>query len=195
MPDRLVAAAGRLTGTGCPGTSRRTPRDERPGHSWAGTPAVRARMHRQRTRDTGRELAFRRLLLARGLPNRVDVPPLPGLLRRADVVFRPPKVAVIVDGCFRHGCPAQHTPRINPGYWTDKVARNRDRDVNTGAHPKAHGWLPLRCREDTRPAVAAAEVGVAVDIRRALRRSGRVAQPPQGHPGKPDERAKCHLSS
>src|SRR5579875_2994608 len=91
--------------TGRPATARRRPRDDTADESWASSPAVRGRMQLQRTRDTAPELAIRRLLHARGLRYRVDVSPLPGLRRRADIVFGPAKVAVFVDGCFWHGCP------------------------------------------------------------------------------------------
>ncbi len=51
-------------------------------------------MQRQPTRDTAPELALRRLLHAAGLRYRVDAGPLPGLRRRADIVFRQARVAV-----------------------------------------------------------------------------------------------------
>ena len=51
-------------------------------------------MSRQATRDTEPELALRRRLHAAGYRFRVDFAPLPGLRRRADVVFTRRKVAV-----------------------------------------------------------------------------------------------------
>jgi len=51
------------------------------------SPAVQARLGRQRVRDTAPELALRQLLHAGGLRYRVDVAPLPELRRRADVVW------------------------------------------------------------------------------------------------------------
>jgi DNA mismatch endonuclease (patch repair protein) len=42
-----------------------------------------------------------------GLRYRVAARPLPGTRRTADMVFSRVKVAVIVDGCFWHGC-AEH---------------------------------------------------------------------------------------
>ena len=48
-------------------------------------------MQAQRTRDTAPELAVRRLLHAQGLRFRIDRAPLPGLRRRADIVFGPAK--------------------------------------------------------------------------------------------------------
>jgi len=114
--------------SGRPSSSDRVARDPE-AESWASDPKVRARMQRQRTRDTGPERALRRLLHARGLRYRVDSQPLPRLRRRADLVFGPAKIAVFVDGCFWHGCPehGQRTTNANQTYWTEKVARNHAR--------------------------------------------------------------------
>ena len=38
--------------------------------------------------------------------------PLPGVNRRADIVFGPARVAVFVDGSGPHGCPVHGNPRI-----------------------------------------------------------------------------------
>jgi len=70
--------------------------------------ATRARMARQRARDTDTELALRRELHRLGLRYRAHRRPLPEMRREADVVFGPSRVAVFVDGCFWHSCP-EHT--------------------------------------------------------------------------------------
>lgn len=90
---------------GRPRSSERTKRSESAESSYASTPGVRSRMQLQRTRDTSPEMAVRRILHSMGLRYRVDRAPLPGLRRRADIVFGPVKIAVFVDGCFWHGCP------------------------------------------------------------------------------------------
>ena len=69
-----------------------------PTGSWASSLAARRTMQANRSRDTAPELAVRRLLHARGLRYRVDVPPIPSLHRRADVVFTRWRVAVFIDG-------------------------------------------------------------------------------------------------
>lgn len=126
-------------------------------------------MQRQRTRDTEPELAVRRLLHAAGLRYRVDVAPLPGLRRRADIVFGPAKVAVFIDGCFWHGCP-EHGARpttANPAYWREKVVRNQDRDADTDARLSAAGWLSIRCWEHEDPKQVAERVILTVESRRS----------------------------
>ena len=132
-------------------------------------------MQRQRTRDTGPELALRRLLHARGLRYRVDSQPLPGLRRRADVVFGPAKIAVFVDGCFWHGCPdhGQRTTNANQTYWADKVARNNTRDVETDEALTEAGWLSIRVWEHEDPEIVAEMVEAEVRQRRKDPRSSR----------------------
>jgi len=125
-------------------------------------------MQRQRTRDTAPELAVRRLLHRAGLRYRVDAAPLPGLRRRADLVFGPSRVAVFVDGCFWHGCPehGQRSTRTNTAYWADKVARNQARDRSTDDQLAQAGWLVIRAWEHDDPATVATHVGASVLSRR-----------------------------
>ena len=87
--------------------------------------ARRRNMQAIRSREKKPEWVIRRLVRAQGLRYRVAAPPLPSLRRTADLVFRPAKVAVFIDGCYWHGCPQNHVPpKTNPGYWSDKVARD-----------------------------------------------------------------------
>ncbi len=90
---------------------------------------------------------------------RVDVAPLPGLRRRADVVFTRARLAVFVDGCFWHRCPQHGTsPRNNADWWRDKLDRNvqRDRDTDRALHEA--GWQVLRVWEHEPTAIAADKV-------------------------------------
>jgi DNA mismatch endonuclease (patch repair protein) len=121
-------------------------------------------MQAQRTRDTAPEIAIRKLLHAAGLRYRVDVAPLPGLRRRADVAFGPARVALFVDGCFWHGCPEHGSRRTtaNTEYWSAKVERNRARDRDTDERLRAAGWLPLRVWEHEEPEAVVATVIEAV---------------------------------
>ncbi|WP_448640743.1 very short patch repair endonuclease [Geodermatophilus sp. URMC 63] len=128
-------------------------------------------MQAQRTRDTGPEIAVRRLLHAAGLRYRVDRAPLPGLRRRADLVFGPARVAVYVDGCFWHGCPEHgNTPRSNRDYWGPKLTANRARDRDTDARLAAAGWAVVRAWEHEDPGMVAARVQATVAARQQARR-------------------------
>jgi DNA mismatch endonuclease (patch repair protein) len=113
--------------------------------SWASSNATRRSMQANKGRDTSPELAVRRLLHASGLRYRVNLRPVVGLRRSADVVFTRRRLAVLIDGCFWHGCPAHYErPAINRSYWDAKVTRNRERDEETNAALVANGWRVLR---------------------------------------------------
>src|SRR5689334_18622718 len=105
------------------------------------TPSVRARMSKQRSRNTGTEVSLRRVLHARGLRYRIHRRPLKGVRREADIVFMSARVAVFVDGCFWHGCPDHATwPRNNAEFWRAKIETNKRRDADTDARFEAAGW-------------------------------------------------------
>ena len=80
-----------------------------PEGSWASSAARRRNMQAIRSRDTKPERLVRSLLHAQGLRYRVATKPLPSLRRTADIVFRPAKLAVFIDGCYWHGCPEHGT--------------------------------------------------------------------------------------
>jgi len=118
----------------------------------ASSDAVRKSMQSNKSRDTKPELAVRRAVHARGLRYRVSARPLPELRRTADMVFRGAKVAVFIDGCFWHGCPEHHSlPATNTGYWSEKVRRNRERDLETDERLIESDWTVLRAWEHEDP--------------------------------------------
>ena len=125
-------------------------------------------MRGNRSRDTIPELALRSALHRRGLRFRVDRAPLPGLRRRADVVFGPTRVAVFVHGCFWHGCPEHYiAPRANREFWKAKVEDNRARDADTGRLLTEAGWEVVVVWEHDNAEVAADRIAVLVSDRRA----------------------------
>ncbi|MGM1057946.1 very short patch repair endonuclease [Saccharothrix sp. Mg75] len=131
------------------------------------TDDVRARMSKQRSRDTGIEVALRRELHRLGLRYRVHRRPVRAVRREADVVFGPARVAVFVDGCFWHGCPEHGTwPKRNGEFWRAKIEANRARDANTDRRLAEEGWLSVRVWEHEDPVGAADRVRAAVLERR-----------------------------
>jgi DNA mismatch endonuclease (patch repair protein) len=94
-------------------------------------------MSRVKSRNSKAERALRSALHAAGLRFRLH--------RRVegvtvDIIFPGPKVAVLVDGCFWHGCPTHATyPKSNQDYWLPKLAENRDRDERQSARPGMPG--------------------------------------------------------
>ncbi|MYT55795.1 DNA mismatch endonuclease Vsr [Streptomyces sp. SID7834] len=132
------------------------------------SPDVSARMRRQARRDTAPEVAVRRILHASGYRYRVNerVPHLPR--RTIDIAFTKAKVAVFLDGCFWHGCPAHATqPKSNAEWWRHKLDRNMARDAETTAHLETDGWTVLRFWEHEPPADVAERVAAAVDQARS----------------------------
>ncbi|MEU6368425.1 very short patch repair endonuclease [Streptomyces sp. NPDC046931] len=130
-------------------------------------------MSRQVSKDTAAELAVRRLLHAAGLRFRVEYP-VPGMARRRiDVAFTSVKVAVLIDGCFWHGCPVHATqPKSNAEWWRQKLDRNMARDAETTEHLVAAGWEVLRFWEHEAAEDVAPRIAAAVQRRRGQRRRG-----------------------
>lgn len=120
-------------------------------------------MARVARRDTRPELAIRRELHARGLRYRVDVSPVPSLRGRADILFRPARVAVYVDGCFWHSCPEHGVlPKGNREWWRDKLAATVRRDRNTDSTLAELGWRVVRVWEHEDPVAAADRIEAAL---------------------------------
>ncbi len=139
--------------------------------SWASSPANRKSMQGNRSRDTKPELAVRSAVHRRGIRFRVSTRPQPELPRTADLVLRKSRVAVFVDGCFWHGCPDHGTqPATNREYWSDKIARNVERDVETTDYLQQAGWTVLRFWEHEDPESAADRIQESVV--EAIRRGG-----------------------
>jgi len=110
-------------------------------------------------RDTKPELQVRSLVHRRGLRFRTSARPLPSLRRTADLVFRPARVAVFIDGCYWHGCPDHYRPpRTNANYWSDKIKQNVRRDRETDQHLVDAGWIPMRFWEHDDAGEAASEI-------------------------------------
>jgi DNA mismatch endonuclease, patch repair protein len=100
---------------------------------------------------------------------------LPGMPRRADLIFRSAQVAVFVDGCFWHGCPQHGTQsRSNAQWWAEKIYANIKRDRDTDQRLSAAGWSVVRIWEHEAPDNAAERVAQIVS--NGLSRRGREAQ-------------------
>lgn len=122
-------------------------------YPWPADSATTKRMRANRRRDTRPERRIRSLLHARGLRFRVDLRVVAGdVTVRPDVVFTRARVALFVDGCFWHGCPAHgNEPGRNRGYWAPKLRRNVERDVRVTQALERCGWLVARAWEHEDP--------------------------------------------
>ena len=97
-------------------------------------------MRAVKSRDTGPELAVRRLLTRLAPGYRLCRADLPG---KPDVAYGRRRLAIFVHGCFWHGhdcARGSRVPKANRDYWTAKVGRNRTRDVGSREKLEALGW-------------------------------------------------------
>lgn len=103
--------------------------------------ALRRRtMQAVKSKDTAPELAVRRLAHGMGYRFRLYHKDLPG---KPDLVFPRLHKALFVHGCFWHGHDCARGARVpvqNRAYWTQKIARNRDRDQVAVSALAALGW-------------------------------------------------------
>lgn len=99
-----------------------------------------ALMARIGQRNTGPEIICRKLLHALGYRFRLHVRKLPGT---PDIVLTRHRKIVLVNGCFWHGhegCARATLPETRHDWWAAKIARNRERDVETLDKLGALGW-------------------------------------------------------
>lgn len=110
----------------------------------AGPDAARsANMARIGAKDTGPELAVRRLLHRLGYRYRLHKRELPG---RPDICFPGRKKAIFVHGCFWHrhdGCRRTTTPKTRTAFWKDKFDKNVVRDRTNMMDMGAIGWKAM----------------------------------------------------
>jgi DNA mismatch endonuclease (patch repair protein) len=100
-------------------------------------------MSRIRSKDTGPEVVFRRLIHRAGFRYRLHVKTLPG---KPDLVLKKYKTVVFIHGCFWHkheGCKRGNKPKSNNGYWDAKLNRNVERDKENTRRLQADGWNVL----------------------------------------------------
>ena len=135
----------------------------------ASSPAVRRVLQRNGRRDTAPELELRRRLHALGLRFLVDVSPAgTSKRRRADIVLRGSRIAVLVHGCFWHRCPEHfHAPKANAQWWQLKFDSVVARDADTERQLLAAGWLPVVVWQHEDMRAAAQDIRVLDRARRA----------------------------
>jgi len=130
----------------------------------ASSDAVRRRMQSTPRRDTRPEVELLSQLHRLGLRYRVDTSPLPGSRGRADIVFKGPKLAVYVDGCFWHGCPIHgKVPKTNALWWNEKIEKNKLRDERASQELRRSGWRVVRVWEHENPADAAKRIAKRIN--------------------------------
>lgn len=104
--------------------------------------AIKSRQMAQvRSKNTQPEMLVRRALHARGYRFRLHRSDLPG---KPDIVLPKHHLAILVHGCFWHGCPncdrGRRMPKTNVAFWAAKLAGNKARDVRAVQALEDLGW-------------------------------------------------------
>lgn len=135
-----------------------------PEYPFPSSPAATATMKANRRVDTRPEALLRSALHQQGLRFRKDVYLRVGDVRtKADIVFRPRRIAVYLDGCFWHSCPEHgQLPRANRAYWKPKLERNVRRDEEVTRALEVDGWTVIRIWEHEPIDLAAQRIYEAV---------------------------------
>ena len=108
-----------------------------------------------KAKDTGPELAVRRLVHSMGYRHRKQRSDLPG---RPDLAFIGRRRAIFVHGCFwhRHDCSRGRMPKSRADFWVAKLESNQKRDVMQVQALAAMGWDSMviwECELSDMPAV------------------------------------------
>lgn len=91
-------------------------------------------------RDTGPEMAVRRLVHGMGYRYGLHCRDLPG---SPDLVFWSRGKVIFVHGCFWHAhhCDAgRRVPKTRTAFWTSKIAANRARDIRNRRDLRKREW-------------------------------------------------------
>ena len=101
-------------------------------------------MSQIKSKDTKPEIIVRKLIWKKGYRYRIGH----GLAGRPDMVFPLYNTAVLIDGCFWHGCPKHYrAPLSNVKYWKKKISGNKKRDRKIDKKLAEEGWKVIRIWE------------------------------------------------
>lgn len=93
--------------------------------------------------DTKPEIIVRQWIWREGFRYRLHVKSLPGT---PDIVIRKLKTVIFINGCFWHGHimgECYRPSKSNIEYWTNKIRKNRERDICNYNTLKSQGWNVL----------------------------------------------------
>jgi DNA mismatch endonuclease, patch repair protein len=95
-----------------------------------------------RGKNTQPELAIRRGLHALGFRFRLHAKDVPG---KPDLILPRYKAAIFVNGCFwhHHDCHLFKMPSTRQEFWSQKIARNVERDAIVRGQLTTQGWRSL----------------------------------------------------
>jgi DNA mismatch endonuclease, patch repair protein len=65
-----------------------------------------------------------------------------------DIAIQKYRVVIFIDSCFWHHCPIHgKIPKSNVDFWTEKLTRNQERDIEVTDYYKEKGWNIMRLWE------------------------------------------------
>jgi DNA mismatch endonuclease (patch repair protein) len=97
--------------------------------------------------NTKPEQLVRKFLHKQGFRYTLHQQKLPG---KPDIVLPKYKTVINVNGCFWHGheeCKRADLPSANRDYWTNKIKRNKDRDLKNDQKLDELGWKVISIYE------------------------------------------------
>lgn len=90
-------------------------------------------------KETKPEILIRKQLFAKGFRYRKNVKYLPG---KPDIVLPKYKTVIFINGCFWHGhsCKKAALPNTRTEFWSDKITKNKERDLKNYQKLHNDGW-------------------------------------------------------
>lgn len=100
----------------------------------------RLNMSHIRNKETKIEIKVRKWLYRNGLRYRKNNRMILGT---PDISIAKYKIAIFINGCFWHGhegCKLASVPKTNTEFWTNKINKNKERDIRVETELKKQGW-------------------------------------------------------
>ena len=105
------------------------------------TPQKSKNMKAVKSHDTKIEVTLRKALWHEGVRYRKNYKICSC---RPDIVITKYKIAIFCDGDFWHGKEDPNIVKNNKAFWTEKIKRNMDRDLENTLELRDNGWTVLR---------------------------------------------------
>ena len=100
-----------------------------------------ANMRAIRSKDTKIEVLLRKALWHQGIRYRKNYK-ICGC--RVDIAITKHKLAIFCDGDFWHGKPSKYSIQTHQQFWSEKIRRNQERDLENTIALRDAGWRVLR---------------------------------------------------
>lgn len=105
------------------------------------TPQKSKNMKAVKSHDTKIEVTLRKALWHEGVRYRKNYKIC---FCRPDIVITKYKIAIFCDGDFWHGKEDPNIVKNNKAFWTEKIKRNMERDLENTIELRDNGWTVLR---------------------------------------------------